>query len=205
MTEHRLLLATTNRGKVRELKRLLRGLPLLIEGLDRYPELGKYRETGKTFEDNSRGKCLFYSQKYPGLVLAEDSGLEVEALGGRPGVYSARFAGPGATDQKNIKKLLKLLKGLPRSKRRASFVCVASLGCSGHIIKSFKGRVRGLILEEPDGQNGFGYDPVFYYPPLGKSFARLRPEEKNLVSHRGRALKKVRRFLESYLKNKKNK
>lgn len=202
MTEQRLLLATTNRGKVRELRKLLRGLPLRIEGLDRYPEFGKYRETGKTFEDNSRGKCLFYSRKYPGLVLAEDSGLEVEVLGGQPGVRSARFSGPGASDEKNIKKLLKLLEGMPSSRRRASFVCVASLGGQGRIIKSFKGRVRGLILTEPDGKNGFGYDPVFYYPPLGKSFARLRPEEKNLVSHRGRALVKLRHFLEGYLKNK---
>lgn len=202
MTEQRLLLATSNRGKVRELKKLLRGLPLKIESLDRYPEFGKYRETGKTFEDNSRGKCLYYSQKYSGLVLAEDSGLEVEALGGQPGVYSARFSGPGANDQKNIKKLLKLLAAVPGARRRACFVCVASLGCRGRIIRTFRGRVRGLILTEPDGHNGFGYDPVFYYPPLKKSFARLRPEEKNLVSHRGRALKKVLRFLESYLKNK---
>ncbi len=202
MTEQRLLLATTNRGKVRELRKLLRGLPLRIEGLEKYPGIGKYREIGKTFEDISRGKCLFYSRKYPGLVLAEDSGLEVEVLGGRPGVRSARFSGPGASDEKNIQKLLKLLEGMPSSQRRASFVCVATLGGQGRLIKSFRGRVRGLILTEPDGKNGFGYDPVFYYPPLRKSFARLRPEEKNLVSHRGRALRKLRRFLEGYLKNK---
>ncbi len=199
MTEHRLLLATTNRGKVRELKKLLRGLGLRIESLDRHPEFKKYRETGKSFEANSRGKCLFYSRKFDGLVLAEDSGLEVEALDGQPGVRSARFSGARASDEKNIKKLLKLLSAVPRPKRRARFVCVASLGQGGRIIKTFKGQVHGLILFEPDGQNGFGYDPVFYYPPLRKSFARLRPEEKNLVSHRGRALRKLRRFLENYL------
>ncbi|MDI6698431.1 MAG: RdgB/HAM1 family non-canonical purine NTP pyrophosphatase [Candidatus Saccharicenans sp.] len=199
MTEQRLLLATTNRGKLRELKRLLRGLRLKIESLDRHPELKKYRETGKSFEANSQGKCLFYSRKFDGLVLAEDSGLEVEALGGRPGVYSARFSGPGASDRKNIEKLLRLLAAVPAARRRASFVCVVSLGKNGHLIKCFRGRVRGLILSEPDGKNGFGYDPVFYYPPLRKSFARLRPEEKNLVSHRGRALRKLRRFLENYL------
>ena len=202
MTEQRLLLATTNRGKVRELKKLLRGLPLRIESLDRYPEFKKFREKGTTFEENSQGKCLFYSQKYPGLVLAEDSGLEVEALGGQPGVYSARFSGPGASDRKNIQKLLRLMASVPPARRRASFVCVASLGRDGRIIKNFRGRVRGLILSEPDGQNGFGYDPVFYYPPLRKSFARLRAEEKNLVSHRGRALRKLRRFLERYLEKK---
>lgn len=199
MTEQRLLLATTNRGKLRELKKLLQGLPLKIESLNRYPELGYYQETGQTFEENSIGKCLFYSQKYPGLVLAEDSGLEVEALDGQPGVRSARFSGPEASDEKNIRKLLRLISGLPRPKRRARFVCVASLGQGRRIIKTFKGQVRGLILFEPDGQNGFGYDPVFYYPPMRKSFARLRPEEKNLVSHRARALKKLRRFLCAYL------
>jgi len=195
LTENRLLLATTNRGKIRELKKLLRGLPFKIESLDKYPEFGRYRETGRTFEANSRGKSLFYSQRYPGLVLAEDSGLEVEALGGQPGVYSARFSGPRATDEKNIQKLLRLLAGVPRPRRRARFVCVVSLARRGQIIKCFKGRVSGYILTEPDGRNGFGYDPVFYYPPLRKSFARLRAEEKNRVSHRGKALKKVLLFL----------
>lgn len=195
MTENCLLLATTNRGKIRELKNLLRGLPFKIESLDKYPEFGRYHETGQTFEANSRGKSLFYSQHYPGLVLAEDSGLEVQALGSQPGVYSARFSGPGASDEKNIRKLLRLLEGVPRPMRRARFVCVVSLAKQGRIIKCFKGTVSGYILTEPDGRNGFGYDPVFYYAPLRKSFARLRPEEKNRVSHRGRALAKVRRFL----------
>ncbi|MGQ9800337.1 MAG: RdgB/HAM1 family non-canonical purine NTP pyrophosphatase [Candidatus Saccharicenans sp.] len=195
MTDNLLLLATTNRGKVRELKKLLKGLSFKIESLDKYPEFGRYRETGRTFEANSRGKSLFYSRRYPGLVLAEDSGLEVEALGGQPGVFSARFSGPRASDEKNIRKLLRLLAGLPRSLRRARFVCVVSLARQGRIIKCFKGSVSGYILTEPDGRNGFGYDPVFYYAPLRKSFARLKAEEKNQVSHRGRALKKVRRFL----------
>ncbi len=199
MIERRLLLATTNRGKIRELKKLLRGLPLKIESLEQYPEYGKYRETGKTFEENSRGKCLYYSRRYPGLVLAEDSGLEVEALQGQPGVRSARFSGPGATDEKNIQKLLKLLSGVPPSRRRARFVCVAALGQQGRVIKTFKGQVRGVILCQPDGRRGFGYDPVFYYPPLKKTFARLTSEEKNRVSHRGRALSKLLRFLKKYL------
>jgi len=199
LIERRLLLATTNRGKIRELKKLLRGLPLKIESLEQYPEYGKYRETGKTFEENSRGKCLYYSRRYPGLVLAEDSGLEVEALQGQPGVRSARFSGPGATDEKNIQKLLKLLSGVPPSRRRARFVCVATLGQRGRVIKTFKGQVRGVILGQPDGRRGFGYDPVFYYPPLKKTFARLTSEEKNRVSHRGRALSKLLRFLKTYL------
>ncbi|MBC7362237.1 MAG: XTP/dITP diphosphatase [Candidatus Aminicenantes bacterium] len=200
MTERRLLLATTNQGKVREIKKLLRGLGLRIESLKDYPEYGSFEETGNTFEENSRGKSLFYSQKYPGLVLAEDSGLEVEALGGKPGVYSARFSGPGATDEKNIKRLLSLLVDVPENQRKARFVCVATLSQGGKVLKIFKGKVQGVIIREPRGANGFGYDPVFFYPPLKKTFAQLRASEKNLVSHRGQALRKVRKFLEEYLR-----
>lgn len=200
MIEKRLLLATTNQGKVKEIKKLLQGLGLRIEYLKDYPELGTFKETGKTFEENSRGKSLFYSQKYPGLVLAEDSGLEVEALGGKPGVFSARFSGQGATDEKNIQKLLRLMTDVPENQRQARFVCVATLSRKGKVIKVFKGKVQGRILHQPVGNKGFGYDPVFYYPPLKKTFAQLKPAEKNLVSHRGRALRKVRKFLEKYLK-----
>lgn len=196
MIKKRLLLATTNRGKVREIKKILRGLGFKIESLAEYPEFGTFKERGKTFEENSRGKSLFYSQKYPGLVLAEDSGLEVEALCGKPGVRSARFAGPKATDNQNISKLLRLLRYIPPEKRQARFVCVATLTQNGRLIKSFKGQVRGKIIATPLGRNGFGYDPVFYYPPLRKTFAQLTAEEKNNISHRGRALRKLRKFLE---------
>jgi XTP/dITP diphosphohydrolase len=199
LTEKRLLVASTNCGKVREIKTFLRGLGLHIESLTDFPEFGTFEEIGKTFEENSLGKSLYYSEKYPGLVLAEDSGLEVEVLGGQPGVFSARFAGKGASDTQNIQKLLRLLAGLPRSKRKARFVCVASLASKGKLLKTFRGEVRGFILEKPDGKKGFGYDPIFYYPPLKKTFAQLRIAEKNRVSHRGRALKKVRKFLTRYL------
>jgi XTP/dITP diphosphohydrolase len=199
LSENRLLLATTNQGKVREIKNLLRGLCLRIESLKDYPQYGSYKETGRTFAENSCGKSLFYSQQYPGLVLAEDSGLEVDALAGAPGVYSARFSGAGATDEKNIKKLLRLLTEVPEKNSKARFVCVATLSSGGKIIKTFKGTVRGLITPLPRGANGFGYDPVFFYPPLKKSFAELTASEKNQVSHRGRALRKVREFLEKYL------
>lgn len=198
MIEKKLLLATTNRGKVREIKKLLRGLRLKIESLADYPEFGTLVERGKTFEENSRAKSIFYSRKYPGLVLAEDSGLEVEALGGKPGVRSARFAGSQASDSHNIRKLLRLLEKVPPARRKARFVCVATLARNGRVIKSFKGQVRGVITREPQGSGGFGYDPVFYYKPLKKTFAELTAEEKNQVSHRGRALRKLRKFLEKF-------
>jgi non-canonical purine NTP pyrophosphatase, rdgB/HAM1 family len=196
-----LLLATTNQGKAKEIRKLLRGLPIILESLSSYPQYGKFKETGKTFAENSQGKSLFYSQRYPGLVLAEDSGLEVEALGGKPGVYSARFSGPGASDQKNIRKLLRLLTEVPQEKRKARFVCVATVAHAGKVLKSYQGKVEGFIALKPEGKGGFGYDPIFYYPPLKKTFARLKAAEKNKISHRARALKKIKKFLETYLNN----
>ncbi|HRD01529.1 MAG TPA: XTP/dITP diphosphatase [Candidatus Saccharicenans sp.] len=197
LTEKRLLLATTNKGKAREIKRLLSGLSFKLESLHDYPDFGQFQEKGKTFEENSRGKAIFYSLKYPGLVLAEDSGLEVEALEGKPGVFSARFSGQQSSDEKNIKKLLRLMKNLPESHRLARFTCVASLAWQGKILKVYKGQLRGKILFEPRGQNGFGYDPVFFYPPLRKTLAELTTAEKNEISHRSRALRKVRTYLET--------
>ncbi len=198
LSARRLLLATTNQGKAREIKKLLAGLNFKIESLVSHPELGQFREKGKTFEENSRGKARFYSRQYDGLVLAEDSGLEVEALGGKPGVFSARFSGRQATDQKNIKKLLKLMGPLPESQRRARFICVVSLARQGKILKVYKGRLDGRIIFEPRGRNGFGYDPVFFYAPLQKTLAELTAVEKNKISHRGRALRKVRAYLEHW-------
>ncbi|MGC9056811.1 MAG: XTP/dITP diphosphatase [Candidatus Saccharicenans sp.] len=205
MNKINLLIATTNEGKVREIKKLLRGLGLHLESLKSYPHFGKYQETGRTFAENSEGKSLYYSQRYPGLVLAEDSGLEVEALGGKPGVYSARFSGVKANDKKNINKLLNLMTKVPVEKRKARFVCVATLTKGGKVIKSYRGTVSGMISLSPEGDNGFGYDPVFYYPPLKKTFARLKPSEKNRVSHRARAFRKIREFLKHSLKHQANK
>ena len=196
LTERQLLVATTNPGKAKEIKKLLAGLNIRIESLSDYPDLGQFEEKGSTFEENSRGKAMFYSQKYPGLVLAEDSGLEVEALQGKPGVFSARFSGPRATNEKNIKKLLKLMKNIPDRERKARFMCVVSLARQGKILKVYRGELKGRILPEPRGQNGFGYDPVFFYPPFRKTLAELTTEEKNKISHRGRALKKMRAYLE---------
>jgi XTP/dITP diphosphohydrolase len=190
-----LLLATTNAGKIREIRKALQGLPLSVLGLgDALPGLA-YRERGSTFAANARGKSLFYSRRWPGLTLAEDSGLEVDALGGAPGVRSARFSSPAPSDKKNIRKVLRLLRAVPPAGRGARFVCVMVLARGGRVVKEIRGEVRGRIGLEGRGRNGFGYDPIFYYPPLRGTFAELDPAAKNRVSHRGRALRKLIRFL----------
>ncbi|MCP2604654.1 RdgB/HAM1 family non-canonical purine NTP pyrophosphatase [Candidatus Aminicenantes bacterium AH-873-B07] len=199
MKKKKLLLATTNPGKVREIKKYLEDLPIEISDLKENKIEDKYEERGKTFLENARAKAIFYSQFFKGFVLGEDSGLEVEKLGGAPGVYSARFAGKEANDKLNNKKLLGLLKGVPWKERKAHFVSAQVLAENGKIIIEILESVNGYILEELRGNHGFGYDPVFYYPPLKKSFAQLLPEEKNKVSHRGKALKKLKKFLENYL------
>lgn len=192
-------MATTNPGKIREIKAALRGLPLRIWSLKDMGIDRRYVEKGETFRENARAKAIFYSQLTHALTLAEDSGLEIEALKGAPGVQSARFAGPSANDEKNIAKVLRLLKNVPPSKRKARFVCYLCLAKKGKILKSFKGEVRGWITEKKKGHSGFGYDPIFWYRPLGRTFGELRPHEKNRVSHRGRALRQLKHYLEKIL------
>lgn len=177
--------ATTNAGKLREFRMTLRdGVRLEVRpGLDTMPVC---EETGSSFEQNAAQKALYYSAGIEGDLFAEDSGLEVDALGGAPGVYSARFAGPGATDEDNNRLLLERLEGV--SDRRARYVCVAALAHNGKLVASFRGEVEGTILDAPRGDKGFGYDPLFYYAPFGCSFAEVEPERKIQVSHRTRAL-----------------
>jgi len=183
-----LLIATSNAGKFAEIERLLtplacryRLLPLGDLGAVPAPA-----ETGSSFLENAADKAVFYSKLAPeSLTVAEDSGLEVAALDGEPGVFSARYAGPGASDRDNTARLLARLAGV--SRREARFVCVVSLAENGRLLKSFRGEVEGRILDAPAGTGGFGYDPVFCYPPLNKSFAELSAREKNRVSHRARA------------------
>jgi XTP/dITP diphosphohydrolase len=195
LTERRLLLATGNPGKVREIRRALKGFDVVgLAGV--LPGL-KLVERGRTFEENARAKSLFYSRRWPGLTLAEDSGLEIEALGDAPGVRSARFSAPRPSDAKNIRKVLRLLESVPPTARKARFVCVMVLAEKGRVVAEFRGQVRGRIGREPRGRSGFGYDPIFYYAPLRKTFAELPPAVKNAVSHRGRAVAKLRRFLEA--------
>ncbi len=195
-TDGSLTIATRNQGKVREIRRILQGLPFTVRSVDEVLPGPSPRETGRTFADNARSKAVYYSRRIPGLVLAEDSGLEVDLLDGAPGVYSARFSRPDPTDEKNLRKLLRLMKGAPAEKRRAGFTCAVALAINGKVVKVITGRTRGRIAEEASGSNGFGYDPVFYSPRLHRTFAELSPEEKNSVSHRGRAFRELRRWLE---------
>ena len=195
----RLLLATTNRGKTEELKSSLRNLPLEVYSFRDIPPTRLFEETGLTFIENAAGKSRAYSRDFAGLTLAEDSGLEIFHLGNRPGVFSARFAGPGASDRDNLEKALHLMKGVPAKDRSARFVCCMVLARQGRILKEISAEVSGSLTEEPRGENGFGYDPIFFYPPLKKTFAELGPEEKNRVSHRGRALEHLKEWLKGYL------
>ncbi len=194
MTEE-LLLATTNQGKIREMQAFLAELPILISSIQNLNVGSSFQETGKTFKENARGKSLFYSRKWEGITLAEDSGLEIDHLKGAPGVISARFSGPKATDETNIEKVLDLMKEVEQEHRKARFVSCMVVSRKAIVIKTIMGYVEGYITFQKKGTNGFGYDPIFYFPSLQKTFAELRPEEKNLVSHRGQALKKLRSFL----------
>lgn len=199
MTEEGLLLATTNQGKIKELKARLRSLPLGIFSLHELHFTQVFPEKGQTFLANARGKSLFYSQYWKNLTLAEDSGIEIDHLKGAPGVYSSRFAGPNATDETNLQKVLRLLDKIPPDKRKARFVSCLVLSRIGQIITEIQEHANGLITPQKRGQGGFGYDPIFFYPPLDKTFAELSPDEKNAVSHRGRAMDKLCAFLLDYL------
>ena len=194
-----LLLATTNSGKAAEMRAfLLSALPSWnILWLSRDKAYAAFQETGSTFLENARGKGLHYSRSWEGLTLGEDSGLEVDCLEGAPGVFSARFAGPHATDSENIHKLLALMREVPWEQRTARFVSCLVLARQGRIIHEFQAKVEGRVRLETKGSGGFGYDPVFFYPPLKKTFAEMEPEEKNGVSHRGQALRQLRDYLTS--------
>lgn len=199
MSDNTLLLATTNAGKVKEMRSFLKDLSIQISSLQEAGIQTMYKETGRSFLENAKGKSLFYGRQWPGLTLGEDSGLMVEALNGAPGVYSARFAGPEADDDDNIRRLLKMLKGIPAEKRTARFVSSMVLSQQGRILHEIEKSVKGRILEQPAGHQGFGYDPVFYYPLLGKTFAQISSPEKNRVSHRGQALFALKDWLSRQL------
>ncbi len=183
---------SSNQGKLREFSlaaRKFANTPFVIETLPGLNDVRAPEELGRTFEENARSKAEYYSRFTPELVFADDSGLEVQALGGAPGVYSARFAGPGATDEENNRLLLSRLGA--SEKREARFVCVIALARAGRTLGTFDGSVDGRILEAPRGEDGFGYDPLFFHPPFGRSFGEIRPEEKFGISHRGAALRNL--------------
>jgi XTP/dITP diphosphohydrolase len=191
-----LIVATRNAHKTREIRRIL-GADFAVSDLSAYPEAPETVETGKTFEENAVLKATAASRQLPGLVVADDSGLEVEALEGAPGIYSARYAAQNATDKQNIDKLLAELARIERAKRSARFCCVIALGREGNLLGTFEGVVEGMIVDSPRGRSGFGYDPVFMPTGFGKTFGQLSPTEKDQVSHRARALEKLRVRLSS--------
>ncbi len=183
-----ILLATSNPGKIKEIKKILSPYGLKLLTLEQFPPLKAPAETGKDFAENARIKAGFYAEKMAKPALADDSGLEVDYLGGGPGIYSSRFAGPEASDAERNQKLLSLLKGVPFPRRRAAFVCVAVLIFPGGKELKTEGRLEGYIATRPMGNEGFGYDPVFFLPEYKKTTAQLG-QEKNRISHRFRAFK----------------
>jgi len=185
--------ATGNPGKLREFRLAAQKFAIDIQELPALAELAPCEETGRTFQDNAILKAKYYGAHAPGLLFADDSGLEVDALDGAPGVISARYAGPGATDALNNALLLGNMRG--REDRRARFVCVIALADHGKLIRTFRGTVEGELLNEAHGDAGFGYDPLFYYPPYGRAFGEVSVEEKMAVSHRGKALTALFRYL----------
>lgn len=197
-----LVIATKNRDKVREIKDLLDDLPVTILTMDDFLDLPDVAETGETLEANAALKAGAISQ-FTGLpALADDSGLEVDALGGAPGVYSSRYAGEGCTYEDNNRKLLKELEGVPQEKRTARFRCVIVIDWGDGERETIEGSAEGIIAEDVIGHEGFGYDPVFIYPQANMRFSQMTLEEKNRVSHRGLALQGARYAIRERLKAK---
>jgi len=193
---HKLVVATRNPGKLREFRSLLAPAGLEVAGLSDVSLDKDCAETGLSFAENARQKASFYSRECDLPVLADDSGLEVFALGSKPGIYSARYAGPGATDAQRIERLLMEL-GATGCDRAARFICALALALRGEVLLESEGECRGVIADRPRGTNGFGYDPIFFFPELARTYAELSEEEKNRYSHRARAVHALLRGLES--------
>ena len=199
----KLFLVSSNPGKLAEYRVLAEAsapsFPVELALLPEFDEVPAFEENAPTFAENAAGKALHYSRLSDGLVFADDSGLVVTALGGAPGIHSARYAGPRATNSQRIEKLLSEMRGKTGSERAAYFVCAIALAERGRALAIVTGRVDGEILEAPRGSGGFGYDPVFYIPALEKSFAEIPAEEKNQRSHRGKAFRRLLAALSSML------
>ena len=192
-----LVLATRNPGKAGEIKDLLKDFPVIIKNLEDFGPIPEVEEDGTTFEANAYKKASFTARVLGLPALADDSGLTVEALDGAPGIFSARYAGENATDEQRSRKLLTEMTG--KTNRRAAFECVLSIAVPSGPALTYEARCEGLIADQPAGDNGFGYDPVFYYPPFKKTFAQLTREEKSRVSHRGKALMELQQEFDKVL------
>lgn len=196
-----LVLATRNRHKGEELAALLGDLGIRIRTLEEFPDAPDVVEDGETCEANAVKKATTIAQATGLPAVADDTGLEVDALGGRPGVYAARYAGENATYEDNCRKLLQELQGIPRERRTARFITVAALALPGTGARVAHGALEGVIAEEPGGTLGFGYDPVFVVPELGKTLAQVPADEKNRISHRARAFAQMREILSGLMVN----
>ena len=190
-------MASSNPGKLREYRALAQPASALVDiaFIPIFDSIAVFEEIWPTMAENAAGKALHYSRFAEGIVIADDSGLVVPALGGAPGVLSARYAGPEASDEERVQKVLGEMSGIKGEDRKARFVCVVAVAESGKMLGLFSASAEGILLEEPRGRDGFGYDPIFFFPTLGKTYAEISREEKNLHSHRGKAFHKALDFL----------
>ena len=202
----KILVATGNIGKIKEFKELLDSNIEWL-GLKDFDNITEVEEDGQTFAENAQKKALGYAKQTGCITIADDSGLEIEALNGAPGIHSARFSGThkdhrtgSLIDHENIQKVLELMKDTPASKRNAQFVCALCIASPSEILFETKGTMRGTILTKQHGSGGFGYDPIFYFPPLDKTNSQMDPAEKNEISHRGQAVKNAKPFIQSLIK-----
>ena len=191
------MIATRNKGKIREIREALNGLGLRIYALSDFSDVPEIEEDGKSFAENALKKVRFYSKYFGKLTIADDSGLEVDSLKGLPGIYSARYAGEGASSRVNNQKLLREMQGVPISKRGARFKCIIAIESPDGKEAIAEGSCKGSIGFREKGRRGFGYDPLFILPRCGKTMAELSLEEKNKISHRGKALRKIRKLMKS--------
>jgi len=207
---NKILVATTNPGKIAEIRSML-DFDVEWLGLSDFPSINEIKEDGLTFAENARKKAIGYAEQTGLWTIADDSGLVIDALNGAPGVNSARFSGakeksevgavrePPLIDHRNMAKVLKLLEGVPKEKRTARFVCCLCLASPEKVLAETEGKLEGFIAEREVGENGFGYDPIFFVPKLNRTVAQLTREEKNAVSHRGSAIRELKHFLEQLL------
>jgi len=190
-----LLVATTNTGKLREITRILHGVPVELKTLADFPHVAAAEETGSSFAENARQKAMHYAAATGMMTMAEDSGFEVDALNGDPGIYSARYVREDATYDERFAEIYRRVREIGSSDRTARFVCALSVADGPDALFETTARVEGMLAEAPAGPNGFGYDPIFFYPPYGKTFGEVSDEEKCEVSHRGQAMRAFRSYL----------
>ena len=194
-----IVLATRNRHKLRELTEILQGMEIMLLGIDAFPDCPEVEEDGKTFAENALKKARFVAEHTGRITMADDSGLEVDFLGGAPGIYSARYAGVQGNDLLNNEKLLNELKGVPEKKRGAQFHCVIAIVAPDGRQHVAEGICRGTVISQPKGAKGFGYDPIFFYEPFGLTFSEMGAEQKNSISHRSLAIQELKKTLPAFL------